>query len=337
MEHQKNISLFFGGTAYLGIPHNEEFRKLFIRGMEVYGVNHGASRNNNITLDIFSIAEKEAARRFSAPDSILVSSGYLAAQLVIQNYNHSHELVYAPETHPALWQGIPNPPRLKFSEWAEQTVRKVNGSSTPCMIITNSVNNLIPEIYDFNWLEEIDLSRNTVLLVDDSHGIGITGENGEGVFKKLLDLTGIKTIVISSLAKALGTDAGIILSDLNTIRELRNTPIYVGSSPPSPGSLFAFTNSEPIYSNELKKLRHNLRLFTDLLISKEKLFFIPDFPVFLVLDDLLADHLLKNGISFSSFPYPDPRGKSLHRIVISSIHTNEELGILAGLINEFKS
>ena len=59
MENKKNISLFFGGTAYLGIPHNDEFRKLFIRGMEIYGVNHGASRNNNITLDIFSIDVKK--------------------------------------------------------------------------------------------------------------------------------------------------------------------------------------------------------------------------------------------------------------------------------------
>ncbi|WP_276364320.1 aminotransferase class I/II-fold pyridoxal phosphate-dependent enzyme [Daejeonella sp. H1SJ63] len=337
MQQQTNISLFFGGTAYLGMPHNEEFRKLFIRGMEIYGVNHGASRNNNITLDIFSIAENAAAKRFGAGDSILVSSGYLSAQLVVQNYSPSHELIYAPETHPALWPGISNPPKMKFSDWAEQTVHRVNSSSEPCMIISNSVNNLIPEIYDFSWLKKIDPSRNPVLLVDDSHGIGITGENGEGVFKRLPDLVNIKTIVISSLAKALGTDAGIILSDIDTIQELRNTPVYAGSSPPSPGALFAFTNAGSIYSNELKKLRHNLRLFTDLLISKEKLFFIPDFPVFLVPDDQLAIHLSKNGINFSSFPYPDPKGKSLHRIVISSIHTAEELGILANLINDFKS
>lgn len=321
----------------MGIPHNEEFRELFIRGMEIYGVNHGASRNNNITLDIFSIAEKEAARRFGAPDSIMVSSGYLSAQLVIQNYKTSHKLIYAPETHPALWLGIPNPPKLKFSDWTEQTVKSVKSSAEPCMIITNSVNNLIPEIYDFSWIKRIDPFHEVILMVDDSHGIGITGENGEGVFKKLLDQEGVRTIVISSLAKALGTDAGIILSDFDTIRELRNTPIYAGSSPPSPGTLFAFTNAEHLYSEELKKLRHNLRLFTDLLISKEKLFFIPDFPVFLVPDEQLAIYLKKNGINFSSFPYPDPKSKLLHRIVISSIHTHEELVILAGLINEFKS
>lgn len=332
---QHSISLYFGGTAYLGIPYNEEFRKLFIRGMEIYGVNHGASRNNNITLDIFSIAESEAANRFGSEAAILVSSGYLSAQLVIQKFSQSHQLIYAPETHPALWIGIPKSPMMKFYDWVSQTIRTVNSTSKPCMIITNSVNNLIPETYDFSWLSQIESGRGHILLVDDSHGIGITGEHGEGAYKKLIEFNSIETIVISSLAKALGTDAGIILSKKNLICELRKTPIYAGSSPPSPGALYAFTNAGSVFSDELKKLRFNLRYFTDLLVSTKGLFFIPDFPVFLVLDDQLAAYLKKNGINFSSFPYPDPNGKSLHRLIISSIHTKDELEILSGLINRF--
>lgn len=332
---QHTTSLYFGGTAYLGIPHNEDFRHLFIRGMEIYGVNHGASRNNNITLDIFSNAESEAAIQFGSEAAILVSSGYLSAQLVIQKYSQTHQLIYAPETHPALWIGNPNPPVIKFHDWVSQTIPTVNSASKPCMIITNSVNNLIPEIYDFSWLNQIESDHQHILLVDDSHGIGITGDHGEGVYKSLIDYNSIEIIVISSLAKAFGTDAGIVLGNENSIRELRNTPIYAGSSPPSPGALYAFTNAGRIFSDELKKLRFNLKFFTDLLVSTKGLFFIPDFPVFLLLDDELAIHLKKNGINFSSFPYPDPSGKSLNRLIISSIHTKYELEILAGLINRY--
>lgn len=49
-----------------------------------------------------------------------------------------------------------------------------------------------------------------------------------------------------------------------------------------------------------------LRLFTDLLESTKNLFFINDFPVFLLLDDEIAADLSKNGINISSLPYPDP-------------------------------
>lgn len=326
-------TLFFGGTAYLGTPWNPDFRKLVIKGIELYGVNHGASRNNNITLDIFSIAEKTAAKRFKAEDAIIVSSGYLAAQLVVQNYYKSHQLIYAPETHPALWLGIPAAPKMKFSDWVEQVIVQINNSDQPSLIISNSLNNLIPEIYDFSWLHRIDPHKRVIILVDDSHGIGITGDEGEGVYSRIPVLPNVQKMVIASMAKALGVDAGLILGNLSIIEQFRSSPVYAGSSPPSPGMLYAFVNSDVIYRRELKNLRINLRLFTDLLNSGSGLFFIDDFPVFLLKDDIVAAELLKNGINISSFPYPDPKGKSLHRIVLSSSHQREDLEVLANAIN----
>jgi 7-keto-8-aminopelargonate synthetase-like enzyme len=329
-------TFIFGGTAYLGMPWNADFRKLVIRGMELYGVNHGASRNSNIKLDIFSIAEKMAAKRFKSDDSIIVSSGYLAAQLVVQSYYKSHQLIYAPETHPALWLGIPDAPKMIFSDWVEQAIIQINSSDLPSLVISNSVNNLIPEIYDFNWLNRIDPHKKVIILVDDSHGIGITGDQGEGAYSRIMELPNVQKIVIASMAKALGVDAGLILGNSSIIEQLRTSPVYAGSSPPSPGILYAFVNSADIYRNELKKLRMNLRLFTDLLNSGSGLFFINDFPVFLLNDDIIAAELLKNGINISSFPYPDPKGKLLHRIVLNSIHQREDLEILANTINGVK-
>lgn len=326
-------SLFFGGTAYLGMPRNEEFRKLVFEGMERYGVNYGASRNNNFTLDIFSIAEETASKRFRSEDSIIVSSGYLAAQLVVQHYYASHQLIYAPETHPALWIGSPKPPIMKFSDWVEETIPMINESERPSLIISNSLNNLIPEIYDFDWLIRIDPAKRAVLLVDDSHGLGISDEYGEGVFCRIPKLPNIETFVVASMAKALGIDAGIVLGNAAGILDLRTSPIYAGSSPPSPGMLYAFVHAGEIYAHELGNLRKNLRLFTDLLESTKNLFFIDDFPVYLLQDDQIALDLLKNGINISSFPYPDPKDNPIHRIVISSIHEREELEILANAIS----
>jgi 8-amino-7-oxononanoate synthase len=333
MTEGSGLNLFFGGTAYLGIPHNEAFKKLVFEGIEIYGINHGASRTNNITLDIFSIAENEAARRFGAEDSILLSSGYLAAQLLVQQYFETHHLIYAPDTHPALWIGRPKAPGIKFVEWIEKTIELINGSDQPVMIISNSLNNLKPEIYNFDWLTRLDPHKELILLIDDSHGIGITGNQGEGIYSRLPKLPNIQTYVIASMAKALGFDAGLILGNSAGIKNLRTSPLYVGSSPPAPGMLYAFVHAADIYAHELLYLRKNLRLFTDLLESTKNLFFINDFPVFLLLDDEIAADLSKNGINISSFPYPDPSAKAIHRIVINSIHKKEELEILAKRIN----
>jgi len=335
MKNGTGLSLFFGGTAYLGMPHNQAFKELVFKGIEIYGLNHGASRSNNITLDIFSIAENEAARRFGAQDSIFLSSGYLAAQLIVQQFYETHRLIYAPDTHPALWIGKPKAPGIKFEVWVEQAINQINESDQPIMIISNSLNNLIPEIYSFDWLKRIDPHKEIVLLIDDSHGIGITGDRGNGIYNNLPQLPNIEIFVIASMAKALGFDAGLILGSNAGITNLRNSPVYVGSSPPSPGMLYAFVHAELIYKQQLENLHRNLILFTDLLASTKQLFFINDFPVLLLQDDQIAVDLLKNGINISSFPYPDPRGKSIHRIVLNSSHKKEELEILAKAINKF--
>ena len=334
MINGKGLSLFFGGTAYLGMPHNQAFKELVFEGIEIYGLNHGASRSNNITLDIFSNAEKEAARRFGAEDSIFLSSGYLAAQLLVQQFYETHLLIYAPDTHPALWIGRPRATRIKFEVWVEETIRQINESDQPVMIISNSLNNLIPKIYSFDWIKRIDSQKEIILLVDDSHGVGITGDRGRGIYSRLPQLPNIQIFVIASMAKALGFDAGLILGSNAGISSLRNSPVYVGSSPPSPGMLYAFVHAELIYKEQRENLHKNLILFTDLLVSTKQLFFINNFPVFLLEDDQIAFDLLKNSIYISSFPYPDPNGKSIHRIVVNSSHKKEELEILASAINK---
>lgn len=326
---------FFGGTAYLGMPFNENFRKLVFRGMEIYGINHGASRNNNVTLKIFSEAEEAASKRFFSDDSIIVSSGYLAVQLVIQHYLPSHQFIYAPESHPALYLGEPVKSKLSYSLWIEETIELINGSKQPFLIISNALNNLVPEIYDFSWLSRVKSDQEIIILVDDSHGLGIIGEKGEGSYSKIPKLPNIQNIVVSSMAKAMGLDAGIILAESTIIKSLRNSSIYAGSSPPSPGFLFAFVHSQEIHLSELQKLRQNVNYFIELIGHESGLFYTNSFPVFLIKNESLAEFLIEKGINISSFPYPDPKGKKLNRIVISSIHKTEEIELLASLINEF--
>ncbi len=323
---------FFGGTAYLGIPHNEKFKQLVFEGIDLYGTNFGASRNNNVTLDIFSIAEAEAAKRCGAEDSIIVSSGYLAAQLVVQHYQGNYKFIYAPDTHPALWIGKPNPPKMQFSDWANKTIQQVNGSDMPVLLITNSLNNLFPEIYEFDWLNKILPGKSITLLVDDSHGIGITGKGGEGAYSRIQKSSQVELIVIASMAKALGVDAGVILATKQTTDKLRNSPVYAGASPPSPGNLYAYVNGYEVYEEELEKLRFNMKFFKNFIENETGLSYLDDFPVYLIDDPNAGDYLLSNGIVISSFAYPDPKGKALNRVVLNSGHSKEEMRRLAAML-----
>lgn len=328
--------VFFDGTAYLGLTGNAEFQQLVFEGIERYGVNYGASRSNVNTPDIYRLAETEAAERCLSEDAIIVSSGYLAAQLVVQHYLNTHHFIYAPDTHPALWIGKPEPPKMKFTEWVEQVIPEVNRSERPVLLITNSLNNLIPEIYEFDWLAKILPAKQVVLLVDDSHGIGITGRSGEGVYSSIPSIPNIDIVVIASMAKALGVDAGVILGSYELIKELRNSPVYAGSSPPSPGILYAYIKASELYSTQLTKLQENTRFFEGFLKEPMGLSYSPDFPVFLLNNPKSYKYLVSKGMIISSVAYPDPRGEILNRIVVNSMHTKKQLKNLAAALKEIQ-
>lgn len=161
-----------------------------------------------------------------------------------------------------------------------------------------------------------------------------SGLKGEGVYSKIPELPNIEVIVVASVAKALGVDADVILGDRKTIQTLSSSSVYAGSSPPSPGILYAYVWASEIYRNGLNRLRDNMKVFTDLIQRKTGINYIKGFPVFLLKDQYAAEYLLKEGIIISSFPYPDPNSKYLNRIVLNSTHRRDELKVLTTAINQ---
>jgi 8-amino-7-oxononanoate synthase len=326
-----NSYLYFGGTAYLGIPKNQDFINLYIEGIKKFGLNNGTSRTNNIQLGIYDEAEKVAAGRYGAEAALITSSGYLAAQLTVKALSALGKVIYAPATHPALWLTGQPANQQSFNDWKKETINLINTSGGKTwVLISNSLNNLFPEIYDFNFLTEIHPEKEIILIVDDSHGIGVNN-NGMGAFINLPVKANIERIVVASMAKALGVDAGLVLGSNAVMDKLKNSNIFVGASPPSAASLVAYIHAEKIYHNAWTRLRENIKLLTADL--NKTWTFEPAFPAFLTQDAALANRLLKEKILISSFPYPKPESEPINRIVLSSWHEKEDINRLIKALN----
>ena len=124
------------------------------------------------------------------------------------------------------------------------------------------------------------------------HSMSTSGLKGEGVYSKIPELPNIEVIVVASVAKALGVDADVILGDRKTIQTLSSSSVYAGSSPPSPGILYAYVWASEIYRNGLNRLRDNMKVFTDLIQRKTGINYIKGFPVFLLKDQHAAEYLV---------------------------------------------
>ena len=319
--------LYFGGTAYLGIPQNKVFLAHYTQGLGYFGLNNGTSRGNNVQLGIYDEAEAYAATNFGAQAALITSSGYLAAQLAVKNLAKGGGVGYAPNTHPALWLSQAENNSGTFNDWATEMVAQINSSAIQnWVLMSNSMNNLLPEKYDFSFVEK--LNKQVLLIVDDSHGIGITN-NGKGVFAEIPQSANIEVVVVASMAKALGVDAGLILGTAKTIGLLKQTPEFLGASPPSAAGLYAFMQAESIYEQALIQLNKNISFFEKRIQHQKEWRYLPNFPVFLAPEKTLHQQLVKQNILISAFPYPNPNSEIVNRIVLSSWHTIGDIDKLA--------
>lgn len=328
--------LYFSGTSYLGVSRNEEFRNCLTEAMARYGTNYASTRISNLQLRVYGEVEEYLAAYTGAEAALTMSSGYLAGQMVVRLLEGSGRFLHAPRTHPALWLSPVNFSDQPYAEW----VRWVQGEipalpEEHLILVCNSLDPLQVRKYSFEWVAALPPNKKVTLLVDDSHGFGVTGPAGAGVYPELKFLPNVRLIVVTSFGKAFGIPGGIVLGEEQVIAEFRKSPFFGGASPIIPAYLEAFLRSQSLFSNARNKLFANIALFKELLTEPTAFSFLPDYPVFYTPQSALCPYLLSHRILISSFPYPTPADKHVTRIILNSLHTPEDLRQLALWVNQY--
>ena len=334
--------LFCSGTSYLGMACNKAFRACLLDGMQRYGTNYSSSRNSNLQLQVFSEAEDYLAAYTGAEAALTMSSGYLAGQVVVQMLKDEGRFMYAPGTHPAVWRSMADAPdaSITYAEWVNRLLEEAPRLPDEHLILVcNSLDPLKAQKYTFDWVAALPEKKQITLIVDDSHGFGVTGEDGAGIYRQLQQLQSIRSIrlvVVSSFGKAFGIPAGLILADSTFIEQLKSSPYFGGASPAVPAYLYAFLRSKSIFAEARQKLFANILYFRQRLTYPGLFSFFEDYPVFYTSSEALCPYLLQHRVLISSFRYPTPADAPITRVILNSLHTPEDLNHLAALINRFK-
>ena len=327
--------LYFGGTSYLGLQTDKEFQNVFIKNIKKFGTNYGASRKSNVRLKVFDKAETLLATIVGCEAAVTLSSGYLAGQFIAQNFNKpEYKLFYAPNTHSALYNNY-NKPFETFDD-LNAAIRKQLSSNK----------NIVPIVFldsidfdgcnypDFNGLQELPLNQ-IILIADDSHGIGIIGKNGEGVFKTLKKFNAKELIVCCSLGKSYGIQAGAVLGDSKRINQLSETAFFGGASPAAPSSIATFIDSQSIYDSKRNQLFSNNEYFEKLVENIAYFKSINGHPAYTFQDAQLTDFLENNGFILTNFNYPEESSSLMSRIVLSSHHKEKDIKLISLAINAY--
>jgi 7-keto-8-aminopelargonate synthetase-like enzyme len=189
--------------------------------------------------------------------------------------------------------------------------------------------------HDFTWINHIPSSHSVTLLIDDSHGFGMIGRDGAGIFTEINCPPHVRLVVITSFGKAFGIPGGVVLGDQPFIDQLRKSLFFSASSPVIPAYLFAFLQSADIYRQARTRLFDNSAHFSEQISNLGLFQTFPDYPVFYTPDNHLHDYLQERQVLISCFPYPSPHDSCITRVVLSSLHTPEDINQLATLILKY--
>lgn len=322
--------LYFGGTSYLGLPTHPDFQNLLIKNIRQWGTAYGSSRNANIQLSAYENGERFLTRFIQSEAALTVSSGMLAGKLVIEALtSQTDSFFHFPNTHQAL--KAPNSEPICIAN--ELNPRLRNSVAEKITILADAVPSFQIQAIDFSILNSIPSHKEITLVVDESHSLGILGEQGCGIFSSIT-LPNIKRkIMVTSLGKAFGLTGGLIAGDIDFISSLQELDTFVSSAGMNAAFVQTMADAETIYSNQHQKLKENLRYIDTILKQKNKTLFNPDYPVIYPTFGNITKILESNKIIITNFKYPIDT-KVLNRIIITANHQKEDLDKIVRLLNE---
>ncbi|PCI06825.1 MAG: aminotransferase class I/II [Flavobacteriaceae bacterium] len=320
--------LYFGGTSYLGVSTHPEFQESLFKNIKKWGVFYGSSRKSNIQLGIYEKFESHFAEFVGAEKCVTVSSGMLAGKITIDFLSKTIARFYHyPKTHPAILHAD----SLPLFVDGKLNPGLTNSENEEIVITVDAVLALEVTPTSFDFLDGISSSKRVTLVIDESHSLGIVGENGEGIFDLILHRVVHKKIMISSLGKALGLPAGVIASDYGFIEKITNDANFISASGASPAHLATYLETQDLYEDQRELLYQNLDfIFMDGLGNRFK--YHPNYPVIYSEDDSIYQQLFDKGIVITNFKYPTYKN-FMSRIVITANHTFEDLELLKAALN----
>ncbi|KXU34000.1 glycine C-acetyltransferase [Cephaloticoccus capnophilus] len=216
------------------------------------------------------------------------------------------------------------------------------------LIATDGVFSMDGTIADLRGICDLAERYGALVMVDDSHAVGVIGANGRGT-PEHCGVEGRVDILTGTLGKALGGASGGYTSARREIVELlrqRSRPyLFSNTLPPVVAAASLKALELLTRSGELRaRLAENTRFFREQL-SAAGFTLLPGThpitPVMLgdaALAQRFADRLLGKGIYVVGFSYPVvPLGKARIRVQVSAVHSRDELAHAVQKFTETKA
>jgi glycine C-acetyltransferase len=338
---------------YLGLSDHPEIVKASHDGLDRWGYGLSSVRFICGTQQVHKQLEAKLSEFLGTDDTILYSSCFDANGGLFETLLSDEDAILSDElNHASIIDGVRLCKARRFryrnNDMADLEAKlREAGDARFRLIATDGVFSMDGYLANLPGICELADKHDALVMVDDSHAVGFTGEHGRGTHEHFGVMDRID-IITGTLGKALGGASGGFTSGRQSIVDLlrqRSRP-YLFSNSVAPPIVAASLKALALIEQEtappkpgfpkkpglLARLRDNTQFFRSE-ITKLGYDILPgEHPIVPVMigdaarATAMADALLQRGVYVVGFSYPVvPEGKARIRCQMSAAHTRADL------------
>ena len=228
----------FSSNDYLGLSQHPQIVRAWQQGADRYGVGSGGSGHVSGYTTAHQALEEELADWLDYPRALLFISGFAANQAVIAALMGKDDRIVADRlSHASLLEAASLSP-AQLRRFAHNNASQLNVLlGKPCsglqLAVTEGVFSMDGDSAPLATLHDVAKQQNVWLLVDDAHGIGVTGEEGRGSAHQQRVRP---ELLVVTFGKAFGVSGAAVLCDeamADYLLQFARHLIYSTAMPPA--------------------------------------------------------------------------------------------------------
>mgnify|MGYP001428280516 FL=1 len=344
----------FASNDYLGLSQNKKIQQAIIQGIREFGAGAGASHLVSGHFSCHDEVERKLAKLLGFEKSLFFSSGYMANMAVIGGIIKRGDAVFCDKLNHASLNDAAVLSRAKVYRFnhldlssLETQIKRSEEKNK--WIISDGVFSMDGDIADIAGLLALCHKYDAYLFIDDAHGYGVLGKNGQGIFEQnnqkmwsKKDLS--RVIYMITLGKSVGVSGAMVSAKKNIVDLLvqKSKPyIYTTASIPALAKGVS-ASLDLIFHGQMlrKKLKRNIELFRYSIKNKGLLLDSITAIQPLIIGNAnkalrIAEALKKSGLYVPAIRPPTvPMNTSRLRVSLSASHKRADILHLSNIINQ---
>jgi glycine C-acetyltransferase len=353
--------IVLSSNNYLGLADHPDVVRAGIEGLERYGAGTASVRFICGTFAPHLELENELAELSATDAALTYVSCWNANEAAIPTLVDERTVILSDElNHASIIDAVRLAKPTRKERYAHSDMAQLRDLLRSCepgqrpLILTDGIFSMEGDLAKLPDILELARAHDAVVLVDDSHGVGVVGKTGRGVAEHY-GVLGEVDVLTGTLGKALGGAAGGYVASSPEVCDLlaqRSRPqLFSNALPPTVAwSALAALRVLGAHPELLEKLHANTRYFR---VALRGLGFDPLEGEAAIIPIIvgetaraiqLSGRLLERGVFVTGFGYPVvPEGTARIRVQMSAAHERDvldraleafaEVGREAGLVS----